>query len=267
MNDNPNLLHRLKERLRIQQQHDTQMTHLLYNAGGAGYVYNRSYLKLFNELVKKASSSSTSVAAASNDELKDISIRSSIPPPPEDMALALLMYTAYGILPQNTRDEYGRERFHPELPHTMYQYYESMYKETSNNNNSNNNGMKKKMSFNQARWNYLYQFQEHVPPLSSSTKGKDDSVGGDGGNHGDDGPYNSTTITTTAAIATKIQGGGSQCCSPYSISFHHVQEKHMKRIHEQIYKAKAEGEDSLVHTNNRQNLFLSSNDGGKDCTN
>ena len=54
MNENPNLLQPLKRRIHDQgvgTAAENLPSHLLYNAGGAGYVFNRSYLQLLYQLL------------------------------------------------------------------------------------------------------------------------------------------------------------------------------------------------------------------------
>jgi glycoprotein-N-acetylgalactosamine 3-beta-galactosyltransferase len=127
---------------------------LLYHSGGAGYVMNKPYLEL---LLKTLRSSAT---------LRGI--------PDEDMAVSINMWYQ-GVRPQPTRDDQGRERFHPESPDSMYH----LYNETSE---------------------WLFDFHKTIGGI----------------NH------------------------GPQCCSPSSISFHHIQPMMMRMMDYQLYHCEDE---------------------------
>jgi glycoprotein-N-acetylgalactosamine 3-beta-galactosyltransferase len=127
---------------------------LLYHSGGAGYVMNKPYLQLLLKTLR------------SPDTLRGF--------PDEDMAVSINMWYQ-GVRPQPTRDDQGRERFHPESPDSMYH----LYNETS-------------------AW--LFDFHKTIGGI----------------NH------------------------GPQCCSPSSISFHHIQPMMMRIIEYQLYHCQDE---------------------------
>ena len=79
---------------------------LIYNHGGAGYVMNRMFL---SELIQALQSKHA--------------VRGAVP---EDMGIAMVMMLR-GVFPQQSRDDRGRERFHPEDPDFMFRRPRSWY--------------------------------------------------------------------------------------------------------------------------------------------
>ncbi|KAL3937779.1 MAG: hypothetical protein SGBAC_007177 [Bacillariaceae sp.] len=80
---------------------------VIYNHGGSGYVMNMGYVKKFVEVMHGP------------DTVHGT--------PAEDMAHGVVM--AYQDLwPTNTRDELGRERFHPKDPRTMFSMPEDKFR-------------------------------------------------------------------------------------------------------------------------------------------
>lgn len=81
--------------------------HVLYNYGGPGYIMNWPYVEQFLE------------ANRGPDTLHGT--------PAEDMGHGVVM-AYHGFWPQNTRDEMGRERFHPERAEWMFSPGEKLMK-------------------------------------------------------------------------------------------------------------------------------------------
>jgi glycoprotein-N-acetylgalactosamine 3-beta-galactosyltransferase len=89
---------------RLWQRHNyTKTSHFVFNSGGAGYVMNRAYLdQLILQLDGSPDNAPKGVA-------------------PEDVGQALAtLYHSTNTVPQNTRDNRGRERFHFSHPNAMY---------------------------------------------------------------------------------------------------------------------------------------------------
>lgn len=80
---------------------------VIYNHGGSGYVMNMEYVKKFVEVMHGP------------DTVHGT--------PAEDMAHGVVM-AYHDLWPTNTRDELGRERFHPKDPETMYSMPEDKFR-------------------------------------------------------------------------------------------------------------------------------------------
>mmetsp|Transcript_42866 Transcript_42866/g.103659 ORF Transcript_42866/g.103659 Transcript_42866/m.103659 type:complete len:398 (+) Transcript_42866:128-1321(+) len=80
---------------------------VIYNHGGSGYVMNMEYVKKFVEVMHGPDTVHGS--------------------PAEDMAHGVVM-AYHDLWPTNTRDELGRERFHPKDPQTMYSMPEDKFR-------------------------------------------------------------------------------------------------------------------------------------------
>jgi glycoprotein-N-acetylgalactosamine 3-beta-galactosyltransferase len=85
---------------------------VIYNYGGSGYAMNWRYVEKFRQAMRGP------------DTLHGT--------PPEDQGHGVVM-AFHGIMPQYTRDDLGRERFHPEAPKFMYDMSEEMAKNWKDN--------------------------------------------------------------------------------------------------------------------------------------
>jgi glycoprotein-N-acetylgalactosamine 3-beta-galactosyltransferase len=121
---------------------------VIYNYGGPGYAMNWPYVEKFLEVMKGP------------DTVHGT--------PPEDQAHGVVM-AYHDIWPQNTRDQLGRERFHPENPDFMYSMNDT-YRRLWDDNHKATGGLsvgpeccsEQSIAFHHMQMQAMLQLEDHL---------------------------------------------------------------------------------------------------------